>query len=175
MLKNGDKMETIEQIKADEGYRAEPYICTAGKLTWLYGRNIEDRPITKEEWGVYKLKIATERWGLKEFADWLFKGEVQTVYAELKDRGFNRFNHDSREANIIIGNMAYNMGTTRFNPKKWPNFFAAIERKDYDRAATEMEWRDSTCKERSRWYLQTGNRSKRLVESMRRLSFDEVM
>ena len=42
--------ETIEQIKIDEGYRAEPYLCSEGKLTWLYGRNIEDRPITDNEW-----------------------------------------------------------------------------------------------------------------------------
>lgn len=46
-------METIEQIMNDEaGFRADIYLCTEGKRTWLYGRNIEDMPITPYEWGM---------------------------------------------------------------------------------------------------------------------------
>lgn len=32
---------TIEQLKADEGFRQHPYRCTAGALTIGYGRNID--------------------------------------------------------------------------------------------------------------------------------------
>ena len=40
--------EATEQLKQDEGWRLKPYRCTAGKLTIGYGRNIEDKGITKQ-------------------------------------------------------------------------------------------------------------------------------
>jgi lysozyme len=42
--------ESLEdQIKRHEGKRLNPYVCSAGKLTIGYGRNLEDRGITDDE------------------------------------------------------------------------------------------------------------------------------
>lgn len=57
----------------------------------------------------------------------------------------------------IIANMMFNLGRTRF--LKFKNMIAAINNRDWSHAAVEME--------DSRWYHQTGDRSKRLVDRMR--------
>ena len=149
-------METIENIKTDEGYRAEPYICSEGKLTWLYGRNIDDRPITEDEWANLKL-ILYAGGDLKQWADCLFSQEVTLVDSDLLALGFNRIMHTDNVSNIVL-NMAYNMGVTKFNPKKWPKFFKALADKDYKEAAEQMK--------DSRWYGQVGRRSGRLYKAM---------
>ena len=38
-----------EQLVRHEGLRLKPYRCTAGKLTIGYGRNLDDRGISKKE------------------------------------------------------------------------------------------------------------------------------
>lgn len=36
-------------LMADEGFKGRPYECPAGKLTILYGRNLDANPFTPEE------------------------------------------------------------------------------------------------------------------------------
>jgi len=43
------KKEVIEHIKEYEGFSSLAYECTAGYTTIGYGRNIEQKGITKEE------------------------------------------------------------------------------------------------------------------------------
>lgn len=150
--------ETIDQIKIDEGgYQAEVYLCTEGKRTWLYGRNISDRPITEEEWLILEDLLKHEDGGQYEWAGILFGQEL----ARLR-RGLNAyavyFDEMPEEVATIILNMTYNMGITRFNPDKWPKFFVAIKNKDWKQAA--IEGRDS------KWFTQVGRRSKRLMNSL---------
>lgn len=154
-------METIENIKTDEGYRAEPYICPAGKLTVLYGRNIEDRPFTSDE--LTSLKEILKAGGtLKDWADKLFEEEIQRLRDEsFYIKGFARMGAPEEVQNIIL-NMAYNMGLTRFSPARWPKFFAAVAAQDYQEAARQMI--------DSRWYGQVGHRATRLVNSMQGVS-----
>lgn len=152
-------METIEQIKIDEGdYKAEVYLCTAGKLTWLYGRNIEDRPITKQEWEILRETIISGG-TQKDWANTLFFHELSRIKDELSLKGFD-FNGDTVPATVknIIFNMAYNMGVSRFNPGKWPKFFKAISECNWNQAATEGK--DSL------WFNQVGRRSERLMNSL---------
>ena len=153
-------VETIEQIKIDEGYRAEPYLCSEGKLTWLYGRNIEDRPITDNEWKKL-IMLLSSGLNLKDWAGELFNYEIKILKKSLN--GYAVYiSHYPEEVGVIVLNMAYNMGLSRFNPKKWPKFFKAIREHDYEEAAKQMK--------NSKWYRQVGNRSRRLVDSMLRIS-----
>lgn len=151
-------METIEQIKIDEGgYQAEVYLCSEGKLTWLYGRNIEDRPITDFEWQILKSNIAAG-YSQKDWADILFKNETYELFLNLKDNyGIDMASFCGVVHSILI-NMAYNMGITKFNPEKWPKFFKAIKEQDWKQAA--IEGRDS------KWFNQVGQRSVRLMNSL---------
>lgn len=149
-------METIEQIMIDEGYRENVYLCPAGKLTWLFGRNIEDRPISTPEWNLLR-NMLSEGKTMRQWAAKLLKIECTSLVD-----GFDR--HDiilkelPNEVAAILLNMGYNMGLTTFNPKKWPNFFREIEERNWGLAA--IAGIDS------RWYNQVGQRSKRLMKAM---------
>lgn len=155
-------METIEQIKEDEGgYQAEVYLCTAKKLTWLYGRNIEDRPILPEEWAVLSMMIekgATQ----KDWAEALFNEEINQCIGYLRRAGFPRTDYPNEVGDIMV-NMIYNMGSSRFNPRKWPNFFTAIKARDWSKAA--LEGRDSKW-----WRVDVRTRAERLMHSMERVT-----
>lgn len=152
-------IETIENIIDDEGgCRVEPYFCTAGKATWLIGRNVIDRPLDAVEW-----KILAEQ-GLCKGARTLFNIEI----VNLRNHARYHWETDNmpEEVEIIILNMLYNMGTSRFNPQTWPKFFAALKAKDYKKAAEEMM--------DSKWYGQVRFRGQRLRDSMLRISVGRI-
>lgn len=150
-------METIDNIILDEGgCRTEPYLCTAGKLTWLIGRNIEDRPITTGEWDALRTIVA-EGGGLRDWAHTLFIAELAALRTELYNIGVDVRNLPE-QVHAIIVNMAYNMGTTRFNTKRWPKFFGAVAKRDWITASYEMK--------NSKWYHDTKSRAVRLTRAM---------
>ena len=155
-------METIEQIKEDEGYRAEVYLCTAGKRTWLYGRNIEDRPITDAEWRLLT-DFLTQGRSFKDWAGTLLEIDVTGCVHNLYKMGHAPGEYPSGVSSVLI-NMIYNMGPTKFNPSKWPKFFAAIEDRDWKLAAAEGR--------NSLWFYQVGNRSIRLMKSLAAVKAD---
>ena len=151
-------METINQIKVDEGgYQAEVYLCSEGKLTWLYGRNIEDRPITDFEYKILSSNLAAG-YTQKDWACILFKNETYELFLNLKDNYGIDMESFCGEIQSILINMSYNMGLTKFNPIKWPNFFKAIKEQNWKQAA--IEGRDS------KWFNQVGQRSVRLMNSL---------
>lgn len=150
-------METIEQIKIDEGgYQAEVYKCSEGKLTWLYGRNIEDRPITESEWEDLSIGLGGG-YTQKDWAGLLFARECE----DLNDYYYavcDEYQNCPKCVKNIIINMGYNMGIGSFTPAKWPKFFKAIKEGDWKQAA--VEGRDS------KWFHQVGKRSVRLMNSL---------
>ena len=152
-----DKVETIEQIKIDEGgYQAEVYKCTAGKLTWLIGRNIEDRPITNHEWESLSISLGGG-YSQEDWADFLFAQEIESIIKSFMTCGVHLSGYPRCVTNIIL-NMGYNIGITKFNPTMWPNFFKAIKERNWKQAA--IEGRDSL------WFTQVGQRSVRLMKSL---------
>ena len=156
-----DKVETIEQIKIDEGgYQAEVYLCTAGKLTWLYGRNLTDRPIKKNEWECLQ-DLLEAGYSQKDWADMLFDDEIDYIICRISIRF--KINSMPEEVKNIIVNMAYNMGWSNFNQRKWPKFFKALKHKDWKQAA--IEGRDSL------WFTQVGQRSVRLMKSLENVKY----
>jgi len=107
----------IEQIKYHEGLRLKPYVCTAGKLTIGYGRNLEDRGITKYE------------------AELLLSHDLAEVESQLKDKleFWTALDH-VRQAVLI--NMAFNIGINGL--MKFKKTLTMIGDGDYSDAAIEM-------------------------------------
>lgn len=134
--------EGINQIKIDEGFRGEPYKCTAGKTTIGYGRNLDANPLTVTE------------------AEYLLMNDLTLVEKVIKSRcGFFEKLNDARKDVII--NMTFNLGLN--GVLKFTNMIAAIEADDYERAAVEML--------DSRWARQVGKRAERLSQLMKNGSY----
>lgn len=125
-----------EELKRDEGFRETVYKCSAGKLTICYGHNVEDNPIPEA------------------FADQLLGYDIAGALAEC-ERFDWFFGLDDVRKRVII-NMVFNLG---FNGvSKFRNMIAAIEEKNWIRAASEMQ--------DSRWARQVGDRAHRLTDMM---------
>ena len=101
--------------------------------------------------------IAKDGLGIsQEEAEFMLENDIERVKEEIKNFPIENLN-EARTAIII--DMAFNMGISRFNPTRWPNFFRAIANEDYDNAKKEML--------DSNWARQTKRRSVRLAEMMR--------
>lgn len=128
----------LDQLRLDEGFRAKPYRCTAGKLTIGYGRNLDDVGIDRKE------------------AEVLLHEDVVRVA--------QRLNHeipwwcalsDARREALV--NMAFNLGVEGLlNFKK---MLAALKVGLYQLAASEAL--DSL------WAKQVGDRAKRIAVAIR--------
>lgn len=131
-------MSIADDIRRDEGLRLKPYVCTAGKLTIGYGRNLEDRGITEQE------------------AEYLLANDLLLIKSQLKKEvEFFESLDEERQAALI--NMGFNLGITGL--LKFKRMLKALEIGNYERAATEaMD---------SRWYLQVGDRAVRIVAKIK--------
>lgn len=130
-------MNYIEQLKIDEGFRGNVYLCTSGKNTIAYGRNLDDNPITKEEGEI------------------LLLNDIQKIKNQLKNDYFFQKLDDERKGAII--NMCFNLGYAGL--MKFKNMISAIEVDDYTRASEEML--------NSKWAEQVGDRANRLADIIR--------
>jgi lysozyme len=128
----------IEQLKRHEGFKAKPYLCTAGKITIGYGRNLDDVGVSKDEAEAMLINdIASARSG-----SWL----IVANYEQLSD---------ARKA--VVVNMCFNLGRTRLSGFK--KMIAAVNDGYFELAAKEML--------NSKWAKQVGNRAVELSEQMR--------
>jgi lysozyme len=128
----------INLIKKHEGKSLKPYKDTEGKLTIGYGRNLDDVGISEVE---AQEMLLTDALAAERAAVRLFK-----VYPELSI---------TRQAVLI--NMMYNLGYNKLSGFK--KMIAAVESKDYSKAASEML--------NSKWAKQVGARAVELAEMMR--------
>ncbi len=155
------KKETIGNILMDEGGVSEtPYFCTKSKLTWLGGRNIEDNPLSKNE--IFILK----EYGILEGGKIIFYNDLTTVY----DPPVYKYLVDcvDKEVRVIVLNMMYNMGQTKFNPNKWPKFFKSVNNKNYKEAAKELKYRSDGVTINN-YFKNTKTRAERLYNSLLRI------
>ena len=107
----------LDQIKHHEGLRLKPYKCTAGKLTIGYGRNLEDRGITKYE------------------AELLLSHDISQITEQLSSAlEFWRLLDEPRRA--VLVNMAFNIGVHGL--LKFKKTLSLIESGDYSSASIEM-------------------------------------
>jgi lysozyme len=128
----------IEQLKRHEGFKAKPYLCTAGKITIGYGRNLDDVGVSKAE---AEAMLIDDVASAKRGALALFLS-----YEQLSD---------ARKA--VVVNMCFNLGRARLSGFK--NMIAAVNDGYFDLAAKEML--------NSKWAKQVGNRAIELSEQMR--------
>jgi GH24 family phage-related lysozyme (muramidase) len=70
----------------------------------------------------------------------MFKDSVQQFEKDLRKK-FSGFSCFPVPAKIILMDMIYNIGTTRFNAEKWKKLFAAVVARDWAAAAQESNRR----------------------------------
>lgn len=142
----------MDQIKEDlvrhEGYVTEIYLCSENYPTFGIGHMVTEKDM-EYTWPV-GTPVTDERI-LQVFHD---DCKVAIEDAELLINDLT--DHPDSVSRVLV-NMVFNLGRPRLS--KFKNMLAAIEAKDYERAAEEMK--------DSKWYHQVGRRSKELVEIMR--------
>ena len=129
----------LEQLKRHEGLRLKPYKCTAGKLTIGYGRNIEDKGISKVE------------------AEDLLYHDIKETERELRKKLPLLMDELNTTRSEVLVNMAFNMGVHGL--LKFKKMIKALDDNDYDEACRQMM--------DSRWAVQVGKRAVELAEQMR--------
>jgi lysozyme len=156
-------MKIVNYIKHWEGFRSKFYKCPAGKKTIGYGRNVDDFPLTSDE---YRLlfpgltisesvrEISTK--GITELqAEKLLSAQAQNLVM-VALRNFLWFGKLSEGRQIVILDMIYNLGLPGF--RKFKRLIEEIGSGNYEKAGREIE--------NSRYYTQTGNRAKSNVDIM---------
>lgn len=140
-------------IKRHEGLRLKPYLCTSGKLTIGYGRNLEDMGISEEE------------------AEELLENDISRTLTELDDilerycgvqpYGARRTPWLDPPVSSVryaaLADMLLNLGRPRF--LGFRKMLEAIRFLDWDRAADEAE--------DSRWFRQVKTRGVTIVQMLR--------
>jgi len=126
----------IKWAEAASGPELFPYRDTVGKLTIGYGRNLDDRGITRTE---------AEQMLDTDMAEAIADASSLPCWGSL-----------SPVRKIILSDMVYNLGLTKL--RKFKKLLVALEIQDYSLAAHEMK--------DSKWYRQTERRAKVLVQAM---------
>jgi len=109
--------EIVEFIKKVEGLKLKPYEDKFGNLTIGYGRNLDDRGITKEE------------------AEIMLYTDLAIAEYDLRDI-FQNYDELPLELKVVLTSMMFNLGKNRFLTFK--NFIRAIKDKDYKKAIIEL-------------------------------------
>lgn len=135
-------MTVFDQLKRDEGLRLTPYKDTVGKLTIGYGRNLDDKGITKAE------------------AEYMLTNDLADASVDLRRALPWTDGLDPIRRGVLV-NMVFNMGVG--NEKKgllsFKGMLAAIQAGHYETAAIHML--------ASKWAVQVGDRARRLAQQMR--------
>ena len=154
-----------DQLILHEGLRLEVYKCPAGYWTVGVGRNLEGKPLRKEEQEyIFKrsglapdevIEVLKERGITKDEALFLLANDISECIKDLKT--FTWFDQlDDVRAKVVI-DMRFNLGPQGF--RQFKRMIEHLAAGRYSLAAGEMV--------NSRWYLQVGTRARRLVEMMR--------
>lgn len=116
----------------------KPYVDTAGKLTIGIGRNLTDDGISREE------AIA------------MCDADITDVWQELTAQ-VQCFSSLDNTRQHVLADMCFNMGWTKL--RLFTKMLAAIEARDFDKAADEMK--------ASLWAREVGYRAEELEAMMR--------
>ncbi len=120
-----------------EGLNVFPYTCPTGHLTIGYGHNLEN--------GISK-----------EVADFMLQKDMSAAEQSLSTR-FAWWKHLSEVRQFVLVDMCFNLGLGKLCTFK--KMLAAVQRGDYQTAATEMV--------NSRWAGQVGYRALELAKMMK--------
>jgi lysozyme len=126
----------IKWAEAAAGPELFPYQDSVGVLTIGYGRNLDDKGISRAEAGLML---------------------VNDMEAAIKDAKTLPYWHDLDPVRqLVLADMSFNLGLPKL--LRFKKMHAAIELTDYKLAAHEMK--------DSKWYRQTERRAKVLYEAM---------
>lgn len=148
-MTNDELKDIIKEDLIDhEGYVTEVYLDSEGLPTFGIGHLVTETDI-EHTWPVGS-PVTDER------ILQCFKDDCDDAWT---DACALVLNFDSLPDNVkrVLVNMAFNLGRSRLG--KFKNMLTAINEGNFQRAADEMI--------DSKWYHQTGRRSKQLVEIMR--------
>lgn len=140
-----DVREAMQMTKNFEGYSSHLYKCPAGYLTIGYGRNIEKRGISKEE------------------AEFMFQNDYNNAIKDLRTllvKNSIDIVNIPQDVLFALTDMMFNMGYERLS--KFKKLLYELKKGSYEGVAREMK--------DSKWYTQAGNRSKKLVEIVKKFS-----
>lgn len=148
-----DKERLRKQLEIDEGIVYEIYLDHLGYPTFGIGHLITKND---EEFGLPIGTPVSEERVLE-----VFEKDLDIAVSECIKLYGNKFLMWPGEVQEIIINMMFNMGRPRLS--KFKNFKAALESKDWKRAA--VEGRDSLW-----WKVQVRNRAERLMSRLENIS-----
>lgn len=153
-----------ETLRRHEGVQTKSYEDSRGIRTIGAGFNLEKEGARERIQALgldYRLVFEGKQSLTDEHITRLMADDTAIALQDARGYvGSKDWNELNPRAQEIIINMAYNLGKTRLSG--FVKLREALINEDYVRAAHEME--------DSRWYHQTGNRSKELVTDMRALS-----
>ena len=116
-------MSLLSSVIVHEGFSRYSYLDSVGVRTVGYGRNLDDRGISREE------------------AEMLLLNDLETSTEEAKK--FEFYSHLSSNRQDVIVEMIFNLGLTRF--KKFKKTIGYINQANHSAAADEMldsKWAD---------------------------------
>lgn len=128
----------IDELMRDEALRLFPYPDSVGKLTIGVGHNLTDLGISNRA------------------AMFILDEDVDDVQRDLTTAFASWFLELDPIRQRVMLNMRFNLGPSRF--REFKRMLAAMAEHDYVKAAGSMR--------ASKWYGQTGDRSKRLEAMM---------
>jgi len=133
-------MEALyEMIRRHEGLRLFPYQCTEGEWTIGYGRNLEDKGISRDE------------------ANLLLENDISECELDLNRMfAFNEVVRLSSRRNALI-DMRFQLGAGGF--RAFTKMIEAIRQRDWDTAADEAL--------NSLWAQQTPERAQEIAKMLR--------
>lgn len=146
-------------IKNHEGYVSGVYVCPAGKLTFGYGRNVEEVGLSRDE-VIYTLQNLTSP---KLIANRLLENDITHCIEDLKTFEFWEQLDPIRRA--AVTDLRYNIGPSRF--RQFKKFMAALIEQKWIAASEELH--------DSRWYGQVGHRAKNLMHIIRTGELPEAL
>ena len=109
-------MNLIKQLKGHEGFKGDYYICTGGKKTIGFGRNVENNPFSEEELKMLGRTEFKEMPMTEEEAEVLLMNDVNSVIYQIKP--MLPWNELCSSRQAVCVNMAFNLGVEGFSKFK---------------------------------------------------------
>jgi len=131
-------IDLLEMLKRHEGFKQFPYLCTAGKLTIGYGRNLDDVGLSEYE------------------AEFLLLEDIKHAVNRLTTIFPNFYQFTVNRQSALV-DMMVNMGSRRF--LLFRKMIVAIKKDDWEDAANEAK--------DSKWHTQVGIRAVEIEELLK--------
>lgn len=151
----GNVSEYAKTVKRFEGFSSKVYNCSEGYKTVGWGTNLDARRVFNNR-NTSNIKIG-EHFNNEVLLSAL-KNDLKISETNVK-KLVKTFDNQPLVVKIVLVDLSYNLGYNGLS--KFKRFISAIERKDYKRAAKELK--------NSRYYHQTGRRSKEHVKVLNSL------